>query len=86
MALITETRHAATAVATENSEVLKITRPLFRRMLNEYPELAMVLQQRISQSVAEFTDKLDKIRAKLDHASDLANRAAKKKIKVENPK
>ena len=83
MALITETRHAATAVATENSEVLKITRPLFRRMLNEYPELAVILQQRISQSVAEFTDRLDKVRAKLDHASDLADRAARKKAEAE---
>ena len=47
-------------------------------MLNEYPELAVVLQQRISQSVAEFTDRLEKVRAKLDHASDLAERRAKK--------
>ena len=78
MALISETRHAATAVATENSEVLKITRPLFRRMLHEYPELAVLLQERIANSVTEFTEKLDKIRAKLDHATDLANRAAKK--------
>ncbi len=76
MAMISETTHAATAVATENTEVLKITRPLFLRMLNEYPHLAAILQKRISDSVNDFTDKLDRIRAKLDHASDLANRAA----------
>lgn len=79
MALITETDHAATAIATENSEVLKITRPLFRRMLNEYPQLAALLQKRLSDSVNEFADKLDKIRAKLDHATDLATRPAKQK-------
>ena len=74
MALISETRHAATAIATENTEVLKITRPLFRRMLNEYPQLAVMLQQRIAELVGEFAEKLDVIRAKLDHASDLASR------------
>lgn len=74
MALISDTRHAATAIATENTEVLKITRPLFRRMLHEYPQLAVLLQQRIAESVGEFAEKLDVIRAKLDHASDLASR------------
>ncbi|MCJ8309349.1 MAG: cyclic nucleotide-binding domain-containing protein [Rhizobiaceae bacterium] len=74
MALISETRHAATAIATENTEVLKITRPLFRRMLNEYPQLAVLLQQRIGEAVSEFAEKLDIVRAKLDHASDLASR------------
>ena len=74
MALISETLHAASAVATEHSEVLKISRPLFRRMLSEYPQLALLLQERISQSVLEFTDRLDIIRAKLDHATDLVNR------------
>lgn len=74
MALISETRHAATAIATENTEVLKITRPLFRRMLNEYPQLALLLQQRIGEAVSEFAEKLDIVRAKLDHASDLASR------------
>ena len=75
MALISEIHHAATAVATENTEVLKITRPLFRRMLTEYPQLAVILQKRIADSVEEFTKKLEVIRAKLDHATDLATRA-----------
>ena len=79
MALITETLHAASAIATENTEVLKITRPLFRRMLNEYPELAIVLQNRISQSVQEFTEKLDTIRAKLDHSTDIVSRTERQK-------
>lgn len=77
MALITDTRHAATAIATENTEVLKITRPLFRRMLHEYPQLAALLQSRISLSVNEFAEKLDVIRAKLEHANDLADRRAR---------
>ena len=74
MALISETEHAASAIATENTEVLKITRPLFRRMLSEYPQLAVLLQHRISESVNDFAGRLETIRAKLDHATDLANR------------
>ena len=77
MALISETRHAASAIATENTEVLKITRPLFRRMLNEYPQLAVVLRQRISDSVNEFANQLDTIRAKLDHATNLQSQPAR---------
>ncbi|MEE9315207.1 MAG: cyclic nucleotide-binding domain-containing protein [Rhizobiaceae bacterium] len=77
MALISETRHAATAVATEHSEILKIPRALFMRMLEEYPELAELLQLRIMQSMDEFMEQLDRIKAKLDHATDLANRPKK---------
>jgi CRP-like cAMP-binding protein len=81
MALIADIRHAASAIATENTEVLKITRPLFRRMLNEYPQLAVLLRQRITDSVTDFTEKLDVIRAKLDHATDLVTRPAREKTR-----
>ncbi|MEO0547072.1 MAG: cyclic nucleotide-binding domain-containing protein [Pseudomonadota bacterium] len=75
MALISQTHHAASAIAEEDTEVLKLPRPLFLRMLDEYPELAVLLQQRIGHSVNEFVDQLERIRAKLDHANDLVRRA-----------
>ena len=68
MALISETEHPATAVAAEDSEILKIPRPLFRRMLEEYPDLAILLQERISKSVNEFMTQLERISVKLDQA------------------
>lgn len=77
MALISETEHAATALAAEHTEVLKIPRPLFRRMLEEYPECAAILYERISKSVMEFMNQLEVIGAKLDHASDLTTRPKK---------
>lgn len=80
MALISETEHAATAVTTQHSEVLKIPRPLFRRMLEEYPELAHLLRDRITQSVGEFVKQLEVISAKLDHASDVVNREPKVEV------
>ena len=70
MALITPVEHAATAEAVEHTEVLKIPRPLFLRMLEEYPHLAAILQRRIGREVSQFVDKLDIVRARLDHATD----------------
>ena len=68
IALISETEHPATAVAVEDTEVLKIPRALFRRMLEEYPELAVLLQERISKSVTDFVTQLERISVKLDQA------------------
>lgn len=76
MALVSQTHHAASAIAVEDSEVLKLPRPLFLRMLEEYPELAVLLRERIGTSVNEFIEQLDRIRAKLDHANDLVRRPA----------
>ncbi len=78
MALITETKHFASAMATERTQVLEISRSVFRRMLVEYPQFAHKLHQEIGNSVGEFMKQLDRVRAKLDHATDLANRPAKK--------
>lgn len=72
LALITETEHPATAVTTQRTQVLKIPRALFRRMLEEYPDLASILQKRIAQSMHDFVNRLDIIRAKLDRAESLA--------------
>ncbi|MFD0916604.1 cyclic nucleotide-binding domain-containing protein [Pseudahrensia aquimaris] len=77
LALITETNHAATATAAQDSEVLKIPRPLFRRMLEEYPSLAESLRDRISTSISEFIAKLETVRIKLDQANERAAQESK---------
>ena len=74
MAIVVPTLRANTAMAVEHSEVLKVPRPLFRRMLEEYPDLAAILQRRIAGSVDEFMARLDGIRAKLDRADEMAAR------------
>ncbi|MEL6968492.1 MAG: cyclic nucleotide-binding domain-containing protein [Pseudomonadota bacterium] len=76
MALISQTHHAASALVVEDCEALKLPRPLFLRMLEEYPQLAVVLQQRIGASIGEFVGQLDRIRAKLEHANNLVKRPA----------
>jgi CRP-like cAMP-binding protein len=66
LALIAETRRPATATAREPSTVIRISRSLFLKMLEGYPEAADILRDQISararNALAEMTD----IRAVLD--------------------
>ena len=60
LALITDTKRAATATALEPSTVLRIPRSLFLKMLDGYPDAAArlrnLLQARSGQSTAELYD------------------------------
>ncbi|NVP53852.1 cyclic nucleotide-binding domain-containing protein [Mycoplana rhizolycopersici] len=47
LAMISVVERKFTATAIEDSEVIRINRPLFRRMLEEYPDVAMMVQERI---------------------------------------
>ncbi|MDO9306903.1 MAG: cyclic nucleotide-binding domain-containing protein [Mesorhizobium sp.] len=58
MALIAHSRRTAGAYAEEDSEVIRLNRTLFRRILEEYPEVAAALRDRIA---AEFTDMVSRI-------------------------
>ncbi len=66
VALITATKRATRAVAATDSTLIKISRSLFRRMLEEYPELAVELHARISISVEQFLDRLSQLQRRLD--------------------
>jgi len=77
LALITETQRPATAQAARQTQVLKLSRALFRRILVEYPHLAELLQERIGESVTEFVDRLDYVRTRLDRTDQqLAQKSA----------
>lgn len=56
IALLTDTRRPATATAETDCDVIRITRTLFRRMLEEYPEIAFDLHQRLTADLARMTD------------------------------
>jgi CRP-like cAMP-binding protein len=66
LALIAETKRPATATAREPSTVIRISRSLFLKMLEGYPEAADILRDQIAararHALAEMTD----IRAMLD--------------------
>lgn len=52
LALFTLCERKYTAVATEDSEVIRITRILFHRMIEEFPEVADVVMGRIRDNIA----------------------------------
>lgn len=62
MALISVNQRVGTAIVKEDCELIKITRSTMHRILNEYPQLAVALQQKISNSILKFTKDLEKIR------------------------
>lgn len=51
LALATMVERKYTAVALEEGEVLRIPRPLFHRLLEEYPALGRIMQERIRQNL-----------------------------------
>ncbi|KQT61765.1 MULTISPECIES: cyclic nucleotide-binding domain-containing protein [unclassified Aureimonas] len=56
IALLTDTRRPATATAETDCDVIRITRTLFRRMLEEYPEIAFALHCKFAEDLARMTD------------------------------
>ncbi len=66
LALIAETKRPATATARESATVIRISRSLFLKMLQDYPEAADILRDQIAararHALAEMTD----VRALLD--------------------
>ncbi len=53
MALLIDTERPATAIVTEAAQLLKISRRVFRRVLEEYPEAAEALRELISRRMEE---------------------------------
>lgn len=55
LAMLTDIRRPATAVARSDSSFMVITRELFHRVLEAYPELALKLHQSIRARVLELS-------------------------------
>ncbi|QLF68791.1 cyclic nucleotide-binding domain-containing protein [Peteryoungia desertarenae] len=56
LALITMVERKFTAVATQDSEVIRITRSLFHRLLEEYPSMARHVEGRIKDTLAALVE------------------------------
>lgn len=65
MALISANRCVATAISRTDSELLFISRDLFQRMLEEYPELAIMLHERIGNSVKALILEMETVQRKM---------------------
>ncbi|MBU3888874.1 MULTISPECIES: cyclic nucleotide-binding domain-containing protein [Methylosinus] len=57
-ALITETTRPATAIAREPATILKITRALFLRILEEFPATATRVRARVAARLTHFAKEL----------------------------
>jgi CRP-like cAMP-binding protein len=55
LAMISNVERKFNATAAEDSEVLKITRTLFHRLLDEYPEVVTKIQDRIREHFNTLT-------------------------------
>ncbi|WP_455269812.1 cyclic nucleotide-binding domain-containing protein [Rhizobium herbae] len=64
LAMISFVERKFTATAEEDSEVIRINRPLFRRMLEEYPEVAVVVEGRIKANLQAMISAMQKLAPK----------------------
>lgn len=64
-ALITETTRKQTAIAVGNATVLKISRDLFLRMLEEFPDVAQKVLIQTQEKLDQMMDGLAKVGKKL---------------------
>ena len=65
LALVTENRRVTTAIATRDTQVIRISRTIFRRVLEEFPDLAVKLHHRISANVAKMIEDMERIGQKM---------------------
>jgi CRP-like cAMP-binding protein len=65
-ALLAETRRPATATAREKSTVMRISRSMFLRMLDGYPDAAQRLRDLIAARADQWAREMENVRAALN--------------------
>lgn len=70
MAMLAETRRVAMATAVEDVRAIQIRRVLFRRVLDEYPELAAKMHAHMSSRLAGMVADLETVSGMIDRAPD----------------
>lgn len=66
LALIAETKRPATAIAREPSTVIRISRSLFLKMLEGYPDAAHILREQLATRAQQSFGAIVNVRAMLD--------------------
>ena len=65
LALLAETRRPATATARENSTVMRVSRAMFLKMLEGYPEAALRMREVIAARADQWGREIENVRAAL---------------------
>jgi CRP-like cAMP-binding protein len=66
LALIADTRRLTGAAAATDTEILRLNRKIFRRILEEYPDLAMTLRQRIVDDLQALIRRIESVAARFE--------------------
>lgn len=66
MALIAQTSRMTGALAEEETEVIRISRSVFRRILEEYPEATASLHAHISRNLLQLIADIEKVAPQFD--------------------
>lgn len=61
LALIADSRRLTSAVAKSDADVLRLSRSMFRRILEEYPETAEALHARITEDLQAMLRRIEKL-------------------------
>jgi CRP-like cAMP-binding protein len=69
LALLTDMVCPATAIAKEPTVVIRITRNLFKKMLEGYPDAAVKLRDIMAERVEEWTQELAAVKRVMDKKS-----------------
>ncbi len=69
-ALLLEAPRQASAAAAGETEIIQIRRAVFRRMMTEYPDIAVRLHARLSSELATANAELARVADRLDAAAD----------------
>ena len=66
LALVTETVRPVTAIAAEPTTVIRISRSLFRKVLEGFPEAARLMRDRLADRANQATEEISLVRGTLD--------------------
>ena len=61
LALISDTKRLTSATAETDASVLRLNRKMFRRILEEYPDVAVVLHRRIFEEFQELVRSIEEL-------------------------
>jgi CRP-like cAMP-binding protein len=61
LGLIAETKRLTGAIAEIDTEAVRLSRKMFRRILEEFPEIAAMLQQRITVELQDLIQQISKL-------------------------
>jgi len=65
LALIADTERLTGAIAQGDVKVIRLSRSMFRRILEEFPETALRLRQRIAEDLQAMLEQFNAVAAKL---------------------